>query len=103
MNILAPEIHQSPCSSIRRICSKRKLNTARSKTNSQSKEFNRLKIKQNNFSYLSLSPPRFKNYKKFETLNYDAAKDFMKEMFVKQKDDVESSKLYRGEIVGSIV
>ena len=62
----------------------------RLKTNSQSKEFNRLKIKHENFN-------RFENYKKFKTRDYDAAKDFMKDMFVKQKDEVESSKLYRGE------
>ena len=62
----------------------------RLKTNSQSKEFNRLKIKHENFN-------RFENYKKFKTRDYDAAKDFMKDMFIKQKDEVESSKLYRGE------
>ena len=40
---------------------------------------------------------RFRNYRRFKTLDYDAAKGFIEEMFVKQKNEVESSKLYRGE------
>merc|ERR550517_1589297 len=46
--------------------------------------------------------PEFKNYRKFKTRDYDAAKDFMKEMFVKQKDEVESSKLYRDNNRGGV-
>jgi len=46
--------------------------------------------------------PEFKNFKKFKTRDYDAAKDFMKEMFVKQKEEVEKSKLYKDNNRGGV-
>ena len=40
----------------------------------------------------------FKEYKGFKTKDYDAAKNFIKELFEKEKEAVEASREYRGKI-----
>ena len=42
---------------------------------------------------------RFKSYRKFKTQDYEAAKEYMKDMFVKKKEEVEKSKSYRGNFI----